>query len=106
MNDIIFEVLKLAVMVIALLVAKHFIPWVKTKIGAEELNTAKEWAKSAVLMAQQVLWQDTGENKKAFVTEFLEKILAEKGIEITDEQLNVLIEAAVKQMKNEESKGA
>ena len=38
-------------------------------------------------------------------TEFLREILIAKNISISEEQLNVLIEAAVKEMKMQESAG-
>ena len=43
--------------------------------------------------------------KKAIVTDLLKEMLTAKNISITDEQLNILIEAAVKQMKMEENAG-
>ena len=66
---------------------------------------AEKWAKYAVLKAQQVLWDETGKDRKAYVTEFLKEILIAKNIALSDEQLDVLIEAAVKQMKIEENSG-
>ena len=39
------------------------------------------------------------------MTEFLKEILMAKNIALSDEQLDVLIEAAVKQMKIEENAG-
>ena len=38
-------------------------------------------------------------------TDLLKEMLTAKNISITDEQLNILIEAAVKQMKMEENAG-
>ena len=46
-----------------------------------------------------------GAEKKAIVTDLLKEMLTAKNISITDEQLNILIEAAVKQMKMEENAG-
>lgn len=107
MNDILFEILKVLVMVAALVIARYIVPWVKEKIGAENLNTVTQWAKYAVLMAQQApaLWDKTGEDKKDYVTKFLKKLLTAKNISISDEQLDILIEAAVKQMKMQENAG-
>ena len=102
MNDILFEVLKIVVMLVALVVARYLVPWLKEKIGADKLTEAEKWAKYAVLKAQQVLWEETGADRKTYVTEFLKEILTAKNIALSDEQLDVLIEAAVKQMKMEE----
>ncbi len=99
MNDIIFEIIKLAVMALMLLITRYLIPMLRAKIGADKLATAEKWAKYAVLKAQQVLWSESGRDRKVYVTEFLKEILIEKNIALSDEQLDVLIEAAVKQMR-------
>lgn len=54
---------------------------------------------------QQVLWKEDGKDRKAYVTQFLKEILIAKNIALSDEWLDVLIEAAVKQMKIEENAG-
>lgn len=105
MDEIIFEIIKLIVMVAALVIARYLVPWIKEKIGADKLAEVEKWVKYAVLKAQQVLWEESGEDKKAYVTEFLKKLLIAKNIALSDEQLDVLIEAAVKQMKIEENAG-
>ncbi len=103
MNEINFEVIKIVVMVAALLISRYLVPWLKEKIGADKLAVAEKWAKYAVLKAQQVLWEKDGQDRKAYVVEFLKEILIAKNIALSDEQLDVLIEAAVKQMKIEEN---
>lgn len=105
MDSIIFEIIKVVVMVAALVVTRYLVPWIKDKIGADQLAVAEKWAKYAVLKAQQVLWEKDGVDKKTYVTEFLKEILLAKNIALSDEQLDVLIEAAVKQMKIEENAG-
>lgn len=105
MNEILFEIIKVVVMVAALVITRYLVPWLKEKIGADKLATAEKWARYAVLKAQQVLWEQGGQDKKAYVTEFLKEILIAKNIALSDEQLDVLIEAAVKQMKIEENSG-
>ena len=105
MDEIIFEVIKIIVMVAALVVARYLIPWLKEKIGADKMAQIEKWATYAVEMAQQVHWAKPGEDRKAIVTEFLREILIAKNISISDEQLDVLIEAAVKELKMQENAG-
>lgn len=103
MNEILFEVIKVVVMVAVLVITRYLVPWLKEKIGADKLAVAEKWTKYAVLKAQQVLWEKDGQDRKAYVVEFLKEILIAKNIALSDEQLDVLIEAAVKQMKIEEN---
>lgn len=105
MGEIVFEIIKVVVMVTALVIARYLVPWIKDKIGADKLAEVEKWVKYAVLKAQQVLWEETGADKKAYVTEFLKELLIAKNIALSDEQLDVLIEAAVKQMKIAENAG-
>ncbi len=103
MNEIVFQAVNLVVMIATLVVVRYIVPWIKDKIGAEALNTVAEWAKKAVLYAEQVMTAATGEEKKAAVTELLKEIVAANKISITDQQIDILIESAVKQMNMEES---
>ncbi len=105
MDEILFEVLKLVVMIAAALVVRYLIPWVKGRIGADKMAEAEKWVRYVVLKAQQVMWSKDGPERKAYVTEFLRELLIEKDIALSDEQLDILIEAAVKQMKIEENAG-
>ncbi|MCM1045654.1 MAG: phage holin [Candidatus Gastranaerophilales bacterium] len=105
MNEVIFEIIKVIVMMAVLIIARYLVPWIREKIGADKLAMAEKWARYAVLKAQQVLWSETGQDRKTYVTEFLQEILIAKKIALSDEQLDVLIEAAVKQMKIEENAG-
>lgn len=104
MNDVLFELLKLIVMIAVLLIMRYAIPWIRSRIGAEKMAEIEKWAEKAVLMAQQVYWEKSGEERKEIVTKFLQEMLIAKNISISEEQLNILIEAAVKQMKIEEGR--
>ncbi len=103
MNDIVFEIIKIVIMVVVLVITRYLVPWLKEKIGADKLAVAEKWVKYAVLKAQQVLWEKKGQDRKAYVTEFLKEVLIAKNIALSEEQLDVLIESAVKQMKIEEN---
>lgn len=105
MNDIVFEALKLIVMVCALAITRYVIPWIKEALGAEKLAAAERLVKQTVLWAQQTRWDRTGQERKAIVTEYIKKMLTAKNISITDDQLDILIEAAVKEMKIQENLG-
>lgn len=102
MDDILFQILKLVVMLAAVILVRYVVPWIKNCIDVEKMDVAILWAESAVLCAQQTMQASTGAEKKAIVTEFLKGLLIEKNISISDEQLDVLIESAVKEMKIKE----
>lgn len=102
MSDMILEALKVVVMLAVLLVVRYVIPWIKAKIGAEKMEEVKTWVNAAVLMAQQVYNAKTGPERKAIVVDLIRGMLIKKNIDISTEQLDMLIEAAVKAMKMRE----
>lgn len=102
MNEMIFEVLRLVVLLAVFVVTCYLIPWIRGKIGQDKLDEITKWANAAVLMAQQVYAAKTGAERKAIVVGLLKDILIAKNISISDDQLNMLIEAAVKAMKMQE----
>lgn len=104
MSEIIFEILKVVVMLAVLVLARYIIPWLKARIGSENLEMADKWVHAAVLMVQQVHNAKPGPERKAIVVEIIREMLIRKNIDLSIEQLDMLIEAAVKTMKMEEAK--
>lgn len=102
MSEILIEVLKLIVMAAVFAVTCYLIPWIRGKIGQDKLDEITKWTNAAVLMAQQVYSAKSGAERKAVVVDALRAILTAKKISITDDQLDMLIEAAVKTMKIKE----
>lgn len=105
MNEMVMEILKVIVMLSVLIVTRYLVPWIRAKIGAEQLEEAKTWVNAAVLMAQQVYAAKPGPERKAIVVDLIRGMLIKKNIDISAEQLDTLIEAAVKAMKMQDTKG-
>lgn len=99
MNDLIFEILKLVVMLVVTGVCAYAMPYLKSKIGMDKLDKLAFWSNQFVLTAQQVMWAKTGEERKEYVMEALTEVAKEAKIKITAEQLDAIVEAAVKAMK-------
>ena len=99
MREIILEIVKLTIMIAVLLITKYAIPWVKAKTDNTIMQALIDWTMQAVLAAEQTHDAGTGVEKKAIVTEFIKKMLLQKNISLSDEEINTLIEAAVRQMK-------
>jgi len=104
MSEIVLEILKVIVMLAVLWMTRYLIPWIKDQIGAKQMEEIRAWVNDAVLMAQQVHDAKPGAERKAIVVDLLRNMLIEKNIDISQEQLDTLIEAAVKAMKMQEVK--
>lgn len=99
MREIILEALKLTIMIATLVITRYAIPWIKAKTENETISLICDWTAQAVLAAEQTHGAGTGAEKKQIVREFIQKILAQKGVELTDEEIDTMIEAAVKQIQ-------
>lgn len=97
-RDIILEILKLIIMIAAALITRYLIPWLKAKTQNETMHAMIDLTMQAVLAAEQVHNSQTGAERKLIVTRFIKELLLQKNISISDEEIDMLIEAAVKQM--------
>ena len=69
------------------------------KIGNEKIAAVSEFISKCVLAAQQLYWAKTGEERKAKVKEWINAYCTEHHLAITEGQIDILIESAVKEMK-------
>ncbi|MBO5828715.1 MAG: phage holin [Paludibacteraceae bacterium] len=100
MNEIWFKLILSLIPVLSIIITGFIVPLIKEKIGYEKLVKYEEWATQAV-QAAELLFNERGmgKTKKEYVVNFLNEIFNKKKIVITPEQIEVLIESAVKQMK-------
>ena len=97
-RDIIMQTLKLIIMVATALITTYLIPWIKSHTDTTKLYAVMRWAREAVMAAEQIYGAQTGPKKKKFAMAFLRKVVDAAHIDITDAELQTLIEAAVGEM--------
>lgn len=101
MDDLLFNIIKLLVIIGITLIVRYGVPLIKQWMKSSEMEGLMKWVDIAVAAAEQTIKQSgAGAEKKAIVTQFLKEILTAKNISISDEQLHNLIEAAVFAMNN------
>lgn len=109
MNEFTMELLKFVVMfVMAILVyviRRNLVPFIQSKMTEDQLKTAQEMAKMFVYMADQAFGDKSGQERKQIVKDALQEALKNAGINMTDQFIDDMIEAAVKGMKIAESGG-
>ena len=104
MNEITFTALRLLTMILMAVLSAYVIPWVKARIGNERLEQISQWAALAVSWAEQIVDKTgAGTDKKIMVESFMKDLLASKGLVLTDKQIDILIESAVRQMHTSEN---
>lgn len=81
-----------AIALVLMIVSAVVIPYVKTKVSAEQLATIQTWVYIAVNAAEQLFeGSNRGEEKKEYVLDFLES----KGFTIDLDSIDAMIESAV-----------
>lgn len=92
LTEIIVAVLTLVIS----LISAFLIPYLKTKVSAEKLDTIKFWVNIAVEAAEMIyVGTGRGQEKKEYVVKFLNS----KGFTLNVEEIENLIEAAVLELK-------
>ena len=93
------DLTQIAVAIITLaisLVSAFLIPYIKSKVTAEQFSTIKLWVQVAVQAAETLYaGSGRGEEKKKYVVDFLKS----KGFTLNLEEIENLIEAAVLELK-------
>ena len=104
MNENIFNTLLSIIPIIGAVITYFIVPYLKANIDTAKLCQYKEWAALAV-KAAELIWREAGhgEDKKAYVADFLNHMFNTRTTVITDEQIDILIESAVKQMEDASS---
>lgn len=101
MDEFTMVVLKIVVSVCAALITAYVVPYIKTLREDARYASSVEMIEIAVRATEQVLKTEQGVYKKADVVKFVSEWLERKGIRITEDELDQLIEAAVYAMKQE-----
>ena len=102
MNELTFDILKIVVSVCAAIITVYAVPYLKTLKEDRRYAQILDMVDVAVRAAEQTIkGAGKGVEKKKEVENIIYAWLMEKGIDITPEQINQLIECAVYQMKQE-----
>ena len=105
MNEILFEILKAVVILVIILVGRYGIPYLKQLAENKNQEWIIKWIGIAVKATEQTIFGDKkGAERKAIVTKFIKKMLLQKNISLSDDQLENMIEAAVFAMKGKGEK--
>ena len=109
MNELVFNICLAIVVAIFGIIAKSVIPFLMTKKdeAMEKLRQTRwfwiaDLVDAAVAAVEQTVHDDIhGEEKKRLAMKYIMEILKENNIEMSEEQLSTLIEAAVKAMNDD-----
>lgn len=102
MHEYIVEILVFVITVLGIILTQNIIPYVKSLIKSSEYANVYDIVEMAVRAAEQkCAAPKQGKAKKADVYAYISQWLNEKGICLTEDDIDRLIEAAVYSMNNE-----
>lgn len=105
MDEKIFQIILALIPILGAIITGFIVPLIKEKIGAEKLAKYEYWTSMAVKCAEMMFKeQGMGETKKEYVVNFLNEMFNKNRVIITSEQIEILVEAAVKELKLSENK--
>ena len=101
MNQITLEILRIVVALASVVITYYLIPLIKSKMSNEKLAEVEKWASFIVLALQQTYGteEEVNEIKKKKAMELINDLIKNADLSITPEQINIIIESAVKNMK-------
>ncbi len=104
MNEKLFDIILLCIPVFGAILTGFVIPYIRTRISATQMDEITKWVNKAV-QAAEVLFNapKSGEEKREYVINFIDKMFNSKKEIITKDQIRILLEAAWKEMKSTES---
>lgn len=92
MQEVQFKLISLVITIIMILITYYLVPYLKKKLGKEKFDEVYSWVSIAVNAAEQIFDEPgLGEKKKDYVLKFLQ----DRGINLTYQELDALIEAVV-----------
>ena len=74
------------------------IPFLRSKLSVEQINTLKQIANIAVYAAEQLFGAKMGKDKKAYALEYAKKLLAKFNLTFDQEAVDAAIESQVKEL--------
>ena len=103
MNEITSIILKIVVGILFALITRYLIPYLKTLRDDARWKRLVDMVETAVFAAEQTIKDPkSGSEKKEMVLKFVSDWFVKQGIDVTPDEIDKLIEAAVKKMKDEE----
>lgn len=95
-GDNFVQIVLALIAILSALITGTLMPYLKLKIAEKKLNIIRIWVKAAVKAAEQTMSDPSmGEARKAAVLSFLN----DRGVDVTPAELDILIEEAVREMK-------
>lgn len=101
MNDLIFKIIEIVIYALVAATFRYLIPFIVTQLKQSKYDLLGDIIYDAVVATEQsIQGEGMGEKRKAVVLQYAIRMCDKYKIPFTGDQLDMLIEAAVKGMKD------
>ncbi len=100
MNELTTVALKCLIMLITTAFTVVIIPYIRQKMGEEKWLRFMEYIEYAVRCAEQIYTPEEWEQKKSYVMHFVINKAEELGLDISEHDIDVLVEGIVNAVKH------
>ena len=97
--ELITELTKALVSVVLIIVSAYVIPWLKNKVGEDKYATIIDFAEIVVRSAEKIYTPEEWSKKKAYAVELVSEKAKSIGLNLSEEEINAIIEGAVQAVK-------
>lgn len=97
-SELLAVITKAVVMICSALITIYVLPWLKAKIGAENLEKVELLAEQGVRAAEMIYTPEEWKLKKQYVIRLIQDKATEAGL--TEDDVNAIIEAFVQEVKH------
>lgn len=99
MDTKVFMTIALSIISIAgAVITAYVIPWIKSNISSSDMDRIVYWVTFAVRCADQLFTKEEWEQKKKYVYSYVVDMVRKKKITLTEQDINILIEAMVNEI--------
>lgn len=88
--------------VLSAVVTSIVIPWLKSKLNANQIDIIQQLSTVAVYAAQQIYNSDEAQKKKEYAVTYVKNELAKYDITFSEDTISTYIEGALKDIKVDE----
>lgn len=101
-EQLFLQIVSGVITIVFALISAYVIPWLKTKISKDQIETLNYYLELAVKCANQIYTEAQWQEKKQYVTNYIVDVINNKlSLTLTDQDIDTLIEGMVNHVKKE-----
>lgn len=100
-NEVITVIIKSVIAILSVVITTVVIPYVKSKMGEDKFAQLTVYIEYAIRCAEQIYTPDQWAEKKAYVMDYILAKAKEMKIELTENDINILVEGLVNLVKHD-----